>query len=117
MATLAPVKRSPVSPTSPDRISPVRDRLGLGRALPATSVRESRNPDAASRGVRACRWIPVAPLRQLLGDISTDPDGNKVIGVFSRNSLEGEPMYQGTDEIGPQMDTDLSRSRSSRPKA
>ena len=57
------------------------------------------------------------PLRQFLGDISTDPDGNKVIGVFSRNSLEGELKYQGTDEIGPQMDTDLSRSRSSRPKA
>jgi len=45
----------------------------------------------------------------LLGDISTDVDGNKVTGIFSRNSFEGELKYEGTNEISPQMDIDLFR--------
>ncbi len=36
----------------------------------------------------------------LLGDISSDVDGNKVIDIFSRNSFEGELKYEGTNEIG-----------------
>jgi hypothetical protein len=45
----------------------------------------------------------------LLGDVSTDVDGNKVIDIFSRNSFEGELKYEGTNEVGPQMDIDLLR--------
>ena len=45
----------------------------------------------------------------LLGDITTDTDGNKVIDIFSRNTFEGELKYEGTNEIGPQMDIDLFR--------
>jgi hypothetical protein len=45
----------------------------------------------------------------LLGDVSTDVDGNKVIDIFSRNTFEGELKYEGTNEIGPQMDIDLFR--------
>ena len=45
----------------------------------------------------------------LLGDITTDTDGNKVIDIISRNSFEGELKYEGTNEIGPQMDIDLFR--------
>ncbi|MGZ3288472.1 MAG: hypothetical protein ACXU87_10575 [Xanthobacteraceae bacterium] len=43
----------------------------------------------------------------LLGDISTDIDGNKVIDIYSRNSFEGELKYEGTNEVGPQMDIHL----------
>ena len=43
----------------------------------------------------------------LLGDISTDVDGNKVIDIYSRNSFEGELKYEGTNEVGPQMDIHL----------
>jgi hypothetical protein len=45
----------------------------------------------------------------LLGDVSVDVDGNKVIDIFSRNSFEGELKYEGTNEIGAQMDIDLFR--------
>jgi len=45
----------------------------------------------------------------LLGDVDTDADGNKVIDIFSRNSFEGELKYEGTNEIGPQMDITLFR--------
>lgn len=45
----------------------------------------------------------------LLGDVETDSDGNKVIDIFSRNSFEGELKYEGTNEIGPQMDISLFR--------
>lgn len=40
----------------------------------------------------------------LLGDVSTDVDGNKVIDIFSRNTFDGELKYEGTNEIGPRMD-------------
>jgi len=43
----------------------------------------------------------------LLGDVSTDVDGNKVIDIYSRNSFEGELKYEGTNEVGPQMDIHL----------
>ena len=43
----------------------------------------------------------------LLGDVSVDGSGNKVIDIFSSNSFEGEFKYEGTNEIGPQMDIDL----------
>ena len=43
----------------------------------------------------------------LLGDTSDDTDGNTVIDIFSRNAFEGELKYEGTNEIGPQMDIDL----------
>jgi hypothetical protein len=45
----------------------------------------------------------------LLGDVETDADGNKVIDIFSRNGFEGELKYEGTNEIGPQMDITLFR--------
>jgi hypothetical protein len=45
----------------------------------------------------------------LLGDVETDSAGNKVIDIFSRNSFEGALKYEGTNEIGPQMDIDLFR--------
>jgi hypothetical protein len=43
----------------------------------------------------------------LLGDVTTDVDGNKVIDIYSRNSFEGELKYEGTNEVGPQMDIHL----------
>ena len=43
----------------------------------------------------------------LLGDVTVDVDGNTVIDIFSRNAFEGELKYEGTNEIGPQMDIDL----------
>jgi hypothetical protein len=45
----------------------------------------------------------------LLGDVETDSAGNKVIDIFSRNSFEGELKYEGTNEIGAQMDICLFR--------
>jgi hypothetical protein len=43
----------------------------------------------------------------LLGDTSVDTNGHTVVDIFSRNSLEGELKYEGTNEIGPQMDINL----------
>jgi hypothetical protein len=43
----------------------------------------------------------------LLGDLSVDVNGNSVVDIFSRNSFEGELKYEGTNEIGPQMDINL----------
>ena len=43
----------------------------------------------------------------LLGDVSVDTDGNSVVDIFSRNTFEGELKYEGTNEIGPQMDINL----------
>jgi hypothetical protein len=40
-------------------------------------------------------------------DTSVDTNGNTVVDIFSRNSFEGELKYEGTNEIGPQMDIDL----------
>lgn len=54
-------------------------------------------------------WTAENLAMALLGDISTDLDGNKVIDIFSRNSFEGELKYEGTNEIGPQMDISLFR--------
>ena len=54
-------------------------------------------------------WTADNLAMMLLGDISTDTDGNKVIDIFSRNTFEGELKYEGTNEIGPQMDIDLFR--------
>lgn len=45
----------------------------------------------------------------LLGDVTTDTNGNKVIDIYSRNSFEGELKYEGTNEVGPQMDIHLLR--------
>ena len=52
-------------------------------------------------------WTADNLAMMLLGDVSTDVDGNKVIDIFSRNTFEGELKYEGTNEIGPQMDIDL----------
>jgi hypothetical protein len=41
-------------------------------------------------------WTAENLAMALLGDISTDVDGNKVIDIFSRNSFEGELKYEGT---------------------
>ena len=54
-------------------------------------------------------WTADNLAMMLLGDVSTDTDGNKVIDIFSRNTFEGELKYEGTNEIGPQMDIDLFR--------
>src|SRR3954465_9200635 len=54
-------------------------------------------------------WTSENLAMALLGDISVDANGNKVIDIFSRNSFEGELKYEGTNEIGPQMDIDLFR--------
>lgn len=54
-------------------------------------------------------WTADNLAMMLLGDVSTDADGNKVIDIFSRNTFEGELKYEGTNEIGPQMDIDLFR--------
>ncbi len=54
-------------------------------------------------------WTAENLAMALLGDISVDTDGNKVIDIFSRNTLEGELKYEGTNEIGPQMDITLVR--------
>ena len=54
-------------------------------------------------------WTAENLAMALLGDISTDTDGNKVIDIFSRNSFEGELKYEGANEVGPQMDIDLFR--------
>ena len=54
-------------------------------------------------------WTADNLAMMLLGDVSTDVDGNKVIDIFSRNTFEGELKYEGTNEIGPQMDIDLFR--------
>ena len=52
-------------------------------------------------------WTAENLAMALLGDVTIDADGNKVIDIFSRNSFEGELKYEGTNEIGPQMDIDL----------
>lgn len=54
-------------------------------------------------------WTADNLAMMLLGDVSIDVDGNKVIDIFSRNIFEGELKYEGTNEIGPQMDIDLFR--------
>ena len=54
-------------------------------------------------------WTAENLAMMLLGDVTTDVDGNKVIDIFSRNIFEGELKYEGTNEIGPQMDIDLFR--------
>ena len=54
-------------------------------------------------------WTADNLAMMLLGDVSTDLDGNQVIDIFSRNTFEGELKYEGTNEIGPQMDIDLFR--------
>ena len=45
----------------------------------------------------------------LLGDVTTNVAGDKEIDIFSRNTFEGELKYEGTNEIGPQMDINLFR--------
>jgi hypothetical protein len=52
-------------------------------------------------------WTAANLAMALLGDVSTDADGNSVIDIFSRNTFEGELKYEGTNEIGPQMDISL----------
>jgi hypothetical protein len=52
-------------------------------------------------------WTAENLAMALLGDVDTD--GNKVIDIFSRNTFLGELKYEGTNEIGPQMDIDLFR--------
>ena len=54
-------------------------------------------------------WTADNLAMMLLGDVSTDVDGNKVIDIFSRNTFEGELKYEGANEIGPQMDVHLYR--------
>jgi hypothetical protein len=54
-------------------------------------------------------WTADNLAMMLLGDVSTDIDGNKVIDIFSRNTFEGELKYEGANEIGPQMDVHLYR--------
>ena len=54
-------------------------------------------------------WTAENLAMALLGDVSVDTDGNKVIDIFSRNSIEGALKYEGTNEIGPQMDIELFR--------
>jgi hypothetical protein len=54
-------------------------------------------------------WTAENLAMALLGDVTVDVDGNKVIDIFSRNTFEGELKYEGTNEIGPQMDIDLFR--------
>ena len=52
-------------------------------------------------------WTAANLAMALLGDVSVDTDGNSVVDIFSRNAFEGELKYEGTNEIGPQMDIDL----------
>ena len=54
-------------------------------------------------------WTAENLAMALLGDVNVDTDGNKVIDIFSRNSIEGALKYEGTNEIGPQMDIELYR--------
>lgn len=43
----------------------------------------------------------------VLGDITTDTDGNPIVSIFSRDSLTGELQYYATNEIGPRWYVDL----------
>ena len=52
-------------------------------------------------------WTAENLAMALLGDVSVDTNGNSVVDIFSRNAFEGELKYEGTNEIGPQMDIDL----------
>lgn len=52
-------------------------------------------------------WTAAKLAMALLGDVTVDFDGNSVIDIFSRNTCEGELKYEGTNEIGPQMDISL----------
>jgi hypothetical protein len=54
-------------------------------------------------------WTAENLAMMLLGDVSTNVDGNKVIDIFSRTTFEGELNYEGTSEISPQVDIDLFR--------
>ena len=54
-------------------------------------------------------WTAENLAMALLGDVTTNVDGDKEIDIFSRNSFEGELKYEGTNEIGPQMDINLLR--------
>ena len=54
-------------------------------------------------------WTAENLAMALLGDVSTDTNGKKVTNIFSRNTFEGELKFEGTNEVGPQMDIDLSR--------
>ena len=58
---------------------------------------------------RARRSAPLRSSRAREGAIkinavSVDVDANSVVDMFSRNAFEGEFKYEGTNEIGPQMD-------------
>ena len=54
-------------------------------------------------------WTAENLAMALLGDVTTNVVGDKEIDIFSRNSFEGELKYEGTNEIGPQMDINLFR--------
>ena len=52
-------------------------------------------------------WTAENLAMALLGEVTTNVAGDKVIDIFSLNTFEGELKYEGTNEIGPQMDIDL----------
>jgi hypothetical protein len=43
---------------------------------------------------------------ETLGDVG-EGEAQAVVDIFSRNAFEGEVKYEGTNEIGPQMDIHL----------